>query len=356
MFRLKIELLCHGCALSSSARAALPSFRSGATTVRDYPTTSGLIIRLPGDLYVNARIQVGGTALYLLDHDGDRFVLIAGAQVLPVEVFPPAAYARENRRLPNGKSIRLVANTHADRVRLTPIHGCGLACQFCNYPGMAYRKNTVDEIQAALEIALGDSIIHPPHVLVSGGSPRRDEQDYKYMNAMYDELPSRFAGLRFDAMFTPRTLHVGPATARRYASFARFLKDAGYHALSVNLEFYSDEVLQRYAHDKAEIGRDQYLLFLERAVDVFGVGEVRSVLIVGLEDDVDTLRGVDALAARGVLVELSPFNAFSGTVLGSHPEPTPDRLIGLYERASGIAERHGVPLSYFCVPCSHNIL
>lgn len=354
--RLKTELLCHGVALTDDARHALPRVRAGSVTVRDYPTTSGLILRLPNDIYVNARVQVTGPCWFTLGHAQGGFHLAVGDDRVPVRVFPPAAYALENRRLRSNKSIRIVANSHADRVRLTPIHGCGLSCQFCNFPGMVYHKNTIDELEEALRIALEDRIIPPPHVLISGGSPRREERDYRYLNEVYRELPRRFPDLPFDVMLAPRTLHVGPQTPRTYGNFARFLKESGYTALSVNLEFNSDAALRKHAHDKAEIGRHNYMMFIERAVEYFGPGVVRSMLIVGIESDAETLKAVDALAARGVLVELSPFNAYSGTVLGSHPEPTPDRLVAVHERASEIADRRGVPLSYFCVPCGHNIL
>lgn len=355
-FRLKVELLCYGCWLTDAAKAALPSYRSGATTVRDYPTTSGLVLRLPGDRYVNSRVEVIKPPHFFLDHRDEGFAIVDGDRVVPVEVFPPADYARQNARLASGKSIRLLANTHADRVRLTPIHGCGLSCDFCNFPGMKYRMNTSDELEEALRIALADSIIRPAHVLVSGGSPRELDKDYMYLNDVYEQLPARFDDVRFDAMLAPRTLHLGEVTGRKYANFARFLRKAGYHALSINLELYGEMALNTYARDKGDIGRDRYLQFIERAVEEFGPGEVRSMLIVGVEDDEETLRGVDALASRGALVELSPFNAFPGTVMGSHPEPTPERLIALYERASEIADKRGMPLGYFCGPCGHNIL
>src|SRR5689334_18847469 len=113
--RLKFELLCRGIAPSSTALGALPSYSSGAVVVRDYPTTSGLVLRLPGELFVNARVRFDSAQAFPLEHDGSDFLLHAESETLSVDVFPPAQYAIENRRLASGKSIRVVANTHADR-------------------------------------------------------------------------------------------------------------------------------------------------------------------------------------------------------------------------------------------------
>lgn len=354
--RLKFEMLCWGITPSQSALDALPSYQHGSVVVRDYPTTSGLILRLPGDLFVNARLRFDSRHALALDHDGQTYILRLPDGDVPIDVYPPPDYALANRRLSTGKSIRIVANTHADRVRLTPIYGCAYHCDFCDYPGMAYRRNSLGELTEGLMIALTDRIMGTPHVLVSGGTPRVDVTDYGYLNELYSALPQRFPELRFDLMFSPRGLQPGRRSARAYGNFANRLKQWGFDALSVNLELYNEKLRRTYMPEKQELSRDGYFMFLERAVGQFGPGKVRSVLIVGLEPEAETLKGVDALARRGVLVELSPFWADPGTFLAQHPEPTPDKLMSVYEKAMVITTLHGIPMNPFCIPCSHNIL
>lgn len=352
--RLKFEILCHGVTPTEAALDSLPSGRHGSIIVRDFPTTAGLVMRLPGDLFVMARLRFNSQLALPLDHDGQAFFVGGEDSRVPVEVFPPAQYAIENRRLPGGKSIITVANAHADRVRLTPIWGCASGCQFCNYPSMIYRRNTIDELDEALRTALIDRILPPPHVLVSGGTP--NESDYDYLNGIYQELPRRFPELTFDLMIEPRILYPGARTTKKYINFIRELRNCRFGRLSVNLELNSEEAAKRYMPDKYEIGRDDYLLFLELAVEEFGPGKVRSVLIVGLESEAETLEGVDALAERGVLVELSPFWADPGAFLAHEPEPTVEALLSVYERTVERTTRHGIPMKPFCIPCSHNIL
>ncbi|MDG4596504.1 MAG: radical SAM protein [Candidatus Contendobacter sp.] len=354
--RLKLEILRHGIFPSDAAIAALPSNRGAKVVVRDYPTTSGLILRLPGDLYANARLRPDHPEHLPLDHDGARFVLRTRAGTVPVDVLPPPRYALESRRLRSGKSIRMVAMTHADRVRLTPLHGCAYHCQFCNYPPLPYRQNTVEELAEALEIALADRILPHPHVLISGGTPRPEEQEYAFLNQVYASLLRRFPTLKWDLMLAPRTLHAGRHTRRTYDNFVQRLREWGFDALSVNLELNSPVARQRHIPEKDAIGRENYLLFMELAVEHFGPGKVRSVLLVGLEPEEETLRAVDDLARRGVLVELSPFTADPGIFLARHPEPTVEGMESVRERAMELAERLGAPMRPFCVPCSHNIL
>lgn len=250
----------------------------------------------------------------------------------------------------------MVAMTHADRVRLTPLHGCAYHCQFCNYPPLAYRQNTVEELAEALDIALADRILPHPHVLISGGTPRAEEREYTFLNQVYASLPSRFPTLKWDLMLAPRALHPGRHTRRTYGNFVQRLRAWGFDALSVNLELNDPAARQRHIPEKDAIGRENYLLFMELAVEHFGPGKVRSVLLLGLEPEEDTLQAVDALARRGVLVELSPFTADPGIFLARYPEPTVEGMESVRERAIELTERLGVPMQPFCVPCSHNIV
>ncbi len=58
---------------------------------------------------------------------------------------------------------------------------------------------------------------------------------------------------------------------------------------------------------KAKASRELYLDFIAGASEEFGLGKVRSLMLVGLEPVEDTLRGVEELAKRGCDPILSPF-------------------------------------------------
>jgi len=55
-------------------------------------------------------------------------------------------------------------------------------------------------------------------------------------------------------------------------------------------------------HSKWKASRERYLDFIQEAVLIFGEGNVRSLLMVGIEPLEDTLRGIEALAKSNDLV------------------------------------------------------
>ncbi|MFQ5531968.1 MAG: radical SAM protein, partial [Candidatus Nanoarchaeia archaeon] len=97
--------------------------------------------------------------------------------------------------------------------------------------------------------------------------------------------------------------------------------------------------------------------FIEGAVPIFGEGNVRSLLMVGIEPLEDTLRGVEVLAERGCDPVLSPFRPDPSTPMRNEKPPNVDFLIETYERAKEITGRFsGVKLGPRCIPCHHNTL
>ncbi len=108
---------------------------------------------------------------------------------------------------------------------------------------------------------------------------------------------------------------------------------------------------------KNGVGREQVLDFIEEAARVFGLGKVRSLLMLGLEDLDDTLAGVQALAERGCDPVLSPFRPDLLTPLAEHPPPSAELMREAWLRSAEIVDRYpGVYLGPRCFPCQHNTL
>ena len=91
-------------------------------------------------------------------------------------------------------------------------------------------------------------------------------------------------------------------------------------------------------------------------MQVYGLGRVRSLLLVGIEPIEDTLAGVEALAARGCDPVLSPFRPDPSTPMRAIPPPTEADLGEVWERSEEIVARYGMRLGPRCVPCMHNTL
>jgi biotin synthase-related radical SAM superfamily protein len=347
--QLKIKLMTSGMSVSSEARRAIEGDEKRPLTLADYASTSGISLELPEDVWVNAPIVdynpnfVGETS-HTLDWQDGNFVIRSpesefGAIPTPV----PAYHDQVND---NGEPFTRFGITHTDRVRISPIEGCVNSCIFCDIPyTLEYHKKSEADLVESVAIALADPVQPAKHIMISGGTPRRE--DYSYLNSVYDAVASTFPNHNVDVMMAPL-----PGLLD-----AQSLKNRGVNGLSINLELYNEQIAQKVMRGKHLVSRDNYLDFIERAVEIFGEGNVRSLLMVGLEPQADTLRGVEALAQRGCDPVLSPFRPSPHTPLKDLSTPTAEFLAETYERAAEIVHKYGsAKLGPRCIPCMHNTL
>jgi hypothetical protein len=358
--RLKLELMHFGVEPSDDALNALPQSGFGEVVHKDFPTTGGLIFKLPAETYANVPIKYGADPekLFSLEFEAGVFKLKRQKDNIDisVEIMPPPYFALHNIRCESGEPVRNMVMSHADRVRISPIAGCGFNCRFCNMPSLLYRRNPLELLDEAFKIAIDDPLLKPVHALISGGSPYTEEEDYKYLNDVYSYFPNAYPQFAFDFMLIPRTFHYDdPGTKENYRNYLYFLKDCGAKTISVNMELFNSRIRKEYAPEKEEIGTKNYLLFLELAADIFEQ-KVRSVLIVGLEPAEDTIAGVREIAKRGCLPELSPFVPDPGAFLARKKAPDIDMLETILLNAAEESDKYGVHLEPFCKPCSHNVI
>jgi hypothetical protein len=343
---LKLKLMADGLAVSPRAREALSS---RPLTLADYATTSGMSLVLGEDVWVNAPLRdhnpnfVTEAPPHVFDLEDSGYVVLSEGQTFPARPIPVPDY--HDQKNSSEEPYTSYAITHTDRVRISPIQGCGMVCTFCDLPyEHRYHRMRVDGLVDSVGRALVDQTLPARHVLISGGTPK--PEDFNFLRTVYQEVPKRFPGIAVDIMMVP-----APGLLD-----IRELREFGIHGLSINLEIFSREVARKVMRQKYDMGLPYYLDFIEQAVGAFGPGRVRSLLLVGLEPLEDTLRGVEALAERGCDPVLSPFRPDPSTPLRKTPPPSVEDLTEVYERALEIVERHGVKLGPRCIPCHHNTL
>jgi len=347
--RLKVALMTDGMSVTDTARWEL----AGGDEVRpltlaDYASTSGISLELEGEIWVNAPIHdfnpnFVAAPEHVLDFEGGCFSVRSGD--LDVEAAPVPVPDYHDQTNSWGDPYTSFAITHTDRVRISPIEGCGIVCKFCDLPyEFRYRKKPIDGLVDSVRRALDDRRLPARHVLISGGTPRREDFDYEQQ--VYEAIATAFPELDIDIMMLPSP---GLLDLSHLAAI-------GIHGLSINLELYNQRRADEVMPLKARLTRDYYLDFIEEAVEVFGRGRIRSLLLVGMEPMEDTLRGVEALAQRGCEPVLSPFRPDPATPLRDLKPPSASFLIETYERSLEIVSRHGVKLGPRCIPCHHNTL
>jgi hypothetical protein len=347
--RLKIDLMTYGMSVSESARNALMGSEGlRPLTLADYASTSGIALEIEDDLWVNAPISehnpnfVTHPPLTLHHREGQFHIR---GKNLEVRVSPLPVPGYHDQRLPSGRLITDFAITHTDRVRISPIQGCSYVCTFCDLPyDKRYEKMPIEGLVQSVRRALEDKVLPAHHVLISGGVPR--DEDWPWLNEVYEKVAASFPDVQIDVMMVPVPGHFNVDR----------LHEIGIHALFLNLELFSEEAARKIMPRKLRIGREAFLDVIERAVAIFGPGNVQSVILVGLEPMEHTLQGVQALAERGCDPVLSPFRPDPGTPLKDHPPPSVELLMEIYLRSLEIVDHEGVKLGPRCIPCMHNTL
>lgn len=347
--QLKFRLLSDGLAITAAARLYIDE-RNGARpmTPADYASTSGVILELDDDVWVNAPISlynanfVGDTP-YVLDVSGGGLVVRGDGLSSPAGMWLPPAYHGTSNS--DGEPYNSFAFTHGDRVRISPIEGCSMVCKFCNLPyEFRYRTKRLAGLVDSVRAALDDPVQPAHHVLISGGTPR--PEDIGYVRDVYEAVITGFPDVHVDVMMVPIEDLMD----------VEWLASIGVAELSVNIEVFNNDLAARLMRQKARHGQGRYLDYLEHAASVLGTTRVRSMLMVGLEPVDDTVAGAAAIAARGATPVLSPFRPDPKTPLREQRPPAWPQMIETYLRARDAAAEHGVDLGPGCIPCTHNTL
>ncbi len=353
--QLKVELITEGLFIDPETQRALVESDDTPLTMADYASTSGVTLKLPGDVWVNAPINefnpnfVEAPLSHLIIEDGKTYV-VNGGDSQEVEFIPVPSY--NDKKLEDGSPVKWIAITHSDRVRLSPVKGCTVQCDFCDIPFDRREgepryggRKLIGNILEAAGVALSDPVLPAQHILISGGTPSK--RDYGYENEVYERVVTENPGVDVDIMMVPM-----PGLLD-----VKHLGKLGVHGLSINLELWNKEIAVRTMRSKVKSSRELYFDFIEEATEEFGPGRVRSLLMVGIEPIEDTLRGVEALAQRGCDPVLSPFRPDPMTPLRDMAPPTSAHLLEVWQRSQEIVARYdGVKLGPRCIPCMHNTL
>jgi hypothetical protein len=346
---LKFRLLERGIRISPEALGYIAS-RTGdrALTAADYASTSGIILKLSGDVWVNAPIEEHNPNFV----SASEYQLIVDSQGLWVEGgglsarawfwLQPAFQGRANSA---GIPYNSLGFAHTDRLRISPIEGCAFTCKFCDLPyEFRYRAKDVDSLMELVRVAVTDPVQPAAHVLISGGTPR--PEDHGYVRAVYSSVIRTFPDVPVDIMMVPIGEVMDPV----------WLDSLGVNELSVNIEVWSNEIARRVMPRKHRQGRDYYLDYLTRAAGALGGHRVRSMFMLGLEPLESTLEGVAEVSSRGCVPVLSPFRPDPATPLRHWEVPSAALMQEAYLAAREITQKWRVPLGPSCIPCAHNTL
>lgn len=344
-FILKAHLFESGISISADAKEFLNA-RSDKWLMNDsYITCTGITMKF-SDQYVTANIRQN-SRYELIVSEGDLIISDGIDTQFNTSVIFPPDYMKGDVVI-RGKKITKYVNTYTDRVRLQTMYGCANSCKFCNAKESGYNFNDIEGLDEAFQIALTQSDVR--HAFISTNNVK-DEEGLKKLTKIIEYFGVKYPSMSLDLMTSPRGF-TSYTDSSQYKPYLKHIKSVGIQGIAANLELNNSDKFKYFCPEKAIIGQENYLNFIEQSVEVFGIDSVRSMLIVGLESLEETLKGIEKLAVRGCNPVLSPLFPYGE----ANVSPNANLFIMAKLKSEEICDKYGVKMGPLCKPCSHNVL
>jgi radical SAM protein (TIGR04043 family) len=302
--------------------------RTTVPTSADYVRESPYVLRGEDD---------GGWGVYL---DGDR---LASASPAPRPRYYDLATA-------DGIPYWQIALLHLDSVASTVLQTCAYwgtddQCRFCGIGVTLAAGRTIAKKTPAMlaEVARAardlDGAVDATLTTGSTATPDRGAMYVARCGAAVKEA----AGLPVQVQFEPPSdLDVIDRVA-----------DLGIDSLGIHVESFDPAVLARVAPGKARWGIDAYFAAWERAVDVFGAGQVSTYVILGMGEDLElTVEGCRRAIDLGVYPFVVPLRPVPGSLMEEFRPPPRAAVEAVYRRVVPYLAARGMSAAGVTAGCA----
>ena len=129
--------------------------------------------------------------------------------------------------------------------------------------------------------------------------------------------------------------------------------DMGIDSVGIHLETFDPAVLAKIAPGKARVGIEGYFKVWERAVSVFGSGQVSTYVILGMGEDAElTLEGCRRAVDAGVYPFIVPLRPVAGSLMEGVTPPDPKYTRHIYSQVSQYMAKKGMLASAAKAGCA----
>lgn len=240
-------------------------------------------------------------------------------------------------------NIKDIIYISTDRMRVKAINGCdlkscGAGCKFCE---LCYSKKhfSIDEIESALKYSKSFQF---RHILIGGGTD--------LSNNSWDNIIQIIKLIKKTIPDKEISLMSIPAPN----NMLKQLKASGVKEVVFNVEIYDKNLASYYMPGKRDNNFAQYYFSLKKSIDVFGIGNVRSSFIVGLEKTESLLEGIEKICKIKVIPSLSIFRLMPNTI--TILNPTNEYLEKIYYEVLKITDKYNLYIGPNCSACKNNML
>lgn len=251
------------------------------------------------------------------------------------------------KKTSSGVLYSSVAFLAADRLRINYNPVCFFkkaerACQFCNLPENN-SPYSFGDITSIIEDYINNETFR--HILLGGGSSN-PQSDFQEIIKLTKFIKSRTDKPIYLMSLPPHDLEI-----------ISQLYEEGISEIAFNIEIFDEKLAQYYMPGKGLISRQHYYRAFEKAVSLWGKnGNVRSMIILGLEPEESLLSGIEKLCKLGVQPMISIFRPMEGTPLSFQLPLSVQKTMDLYEKIKNICIKYGQTLGPSCVYCQNNTL
>lgn len=228
-----------------------------------------------------------------------------------------------------------------DRISILLYEGCynwvcGKQCKFCDlHPKKAtdkvtrpsintlykfksaeewwnfYKEDYFSNIKKSLDIILKQDVLKHKHLLIMAGNLTDSKMAWKCLLELTDYLSKHFDMNIFDSY-----ANVCPQPD---VESLKLLKTHGIKQVQYNLEVSNPNKFAEMCPGK--VSYDEFKLKLFEAVTVFGKGNVRSNMVIGLQNFDELLKDTNYFAKNGIVFDYSVFQPKKHTPLENFPSP-----------------------------------
>jgi len=285
--------------------------------ISEYVSDSPFVLRLEGEDW----------SLY---RDDRR---LAGAEVPP----KPKIYDLETA---DGIPYWKIALLHLDSLASTVIQTCIYwgnddQCRFCGIElsleaGRTIPVKTPEQLAEVAKAA--KELDGAVDVTLTTGTTRGPDKGALYL-AKCAKAIKEASGLSVQVQFEPPD----------DLSVLEVVKEAGVDAIGMHVESFDPAVLEFVAPAKARTGVEGYFRAWERAVGLFGRGQVSTYVILGMGEDPDvTAAGCRRAVDMGVYPFVVPLRPVPGSLMEDLVPPPPDYVESMYRQVVPYVVSHGL--------------
>lgn len=233
-----------------------------------------------------------------------------------------------------------IALLHLDSFASTVVQTCSYwgnsdQCAFCGIglsleAGRTIVKKTPEQLaEVAVAAKTLDGAVD---ATLTTGSSNAPDRGARYV-ARCGQAVKQASGLPVEVQFEPpRDLDVLDE-----------IGEMGIDTVGIHVETFDPAVLARVAPGKARTGIERYFQTWERAVEVFGEGQVTTYVILGMGEDPDvTVEGCRRAIDMGVYPFVVPLRPVAGSLMQDARPPDPTYTDRIYRRVLGYLTLRGM--------------